>query len=582
MEEATRVQDVESSVQKLKRRMDEARTRKDAELAAQKAQRLKQAVSDSSDPSPLPALQRPVPEIETLSSNNAIISESCKSPISGATAPSPTKMKPLSIARSLDDPIASLISRRVEPEVNHQPRSRILRSPSAIPEKPPYHHMQETAHLGVEPTEMAKYVPYLVPPSETVQDASQSADCNSTPTEACHRFSTLHIQNMGIVEYVVPLSMPPRAQKQYIDTYRYYWKRIERFVQRKESTRQLLDDMNLMCDRVAMATTHMDLEGGGPSSQDEVDPEEEASYAESCSEKFVFLGKLLQCIRHDDIHLAIVARPGQLMDFIETFLRARKMHYARPDTMSYSDADHAQGSASVTIIASGSRSSIMPQAADLIIAFDETFSAKDTQVQALRNKITRVGPLAPVIHLVVYASLEHINLCIPTTFQPLSRLRALIFCMLHTEKYVGQLATESLKLSVYNPAKCASQIAQNIRVCRAADKLLPAMPALENIPVLESDISDTMSDASDECHSYLDNDSPLLVWPDRTPISSKAELDGRIALGDKRNWVRYSCSWARLMVYLANELLRYFVLLLNHNLREAMLRVNLVASFRFW
>ena len=317
--------------------------------------------------------------------------------------------------------------------------------------------------------------------------------------------TSLHIHNLRPGEFVMPLSMPPRTQKQYIDTYRFFQRKIALFGEGQDVSRDIVEDLNIMLDRVARVTTHMDLDGGGPSSQDEVDVVGEAGYAVSVSEKFRFLGCLLSLARDMEMHIVIVARSGQLCDFIATTLKAQKINYfPLVDRHSHMAVLQEFGSVlSVTLLASGMegvRLTPVTRKADLVIAFDETFDPDNPELRALRGHMTSQDQLVPVIRLVVYATLEHIHLCLPMTLEPNDRLRKLLYYMVHAEVAVGQLAPENLRQSPFDPSRCAEQLVQFVLAGALTGTFpLPSIPPIEGLPVLDTDssMSDAKSDISE-------------------------------------------------------------------------------------
>lgn len=323
----------------------------------------------------------------------------------------------------------------------------------------------------------------------------------------------LELRKLGRLEFVAPLSMQARVQQQYLDTINFFGKEIRDFLEKGFRRTDLLERLNTLLDEVSNVTIHMDLQGSGASSQEGVDPADEADYAESCSEKFKFLGHFLAVARNDELHVGIVARPGPLLDLIETFLKAKTVSYNRPDRRLKLDA---KSKLEITIMPSGIEgASFLPRSADLVLAFDESFNANDTQVKLLRRHVVHTKP-SPVLRLIVYASVEHIDLCLSKALEPVERLRQLILCLLQTQRYVGELRPNEPTTS-----DCAEVVLRYLQEgAQESSWTLPATRPIDNIAQMESDgsLSDTMSDVSDEYKPT----GPLRYWPN--PIPPKARL----------------------------------------------------------
>lgn len=521
----------ESRLDRMKRKIQEIEASSDAKLAAQKTER--KQLMNSTAPSSAPPSR---PELEPKSTP-AIALQSPKGPKSPSLARiAVTPKGPLS-PTALGSPPG--IERASPLSVN---------SPAKIPVQEPYVPQVEPSFLGVDPTEMAKDLPA---PTTASQRASQSlmmpslrggesAADEATSTTSDLQTTSLHVQNLGPAEYIIPLSMPPRTQKQYIDTYRFFQRKISMFGEGQDLSREIVEDLNIMLDRVAKVTNHMDLDGGGPNSQSEVDVDGEAGYAASVSEKFQFLGCFLTIARDLDMRIAIVARSGQLCDFIETTLKSHEITYARFLDQEDSSARSAQyGSRLLVTLLSSRLDEDEPMSdnhkVDMVIAFDETFDAQYSEVQVLRGQTASQTPSVPVIRLVVYATLEHIHLCLPTTLDPSDRLRKLLYYMVHAEVAVGQLATENFRQSPFDPSRSAERLVEFVRAGAIPGAWnLPSIPPIDDLPMLDTDSS--ISDARSDMSASLKPEDTLQYWPNHKII--KPNLNERVA-GVKRPFVSH-------------------------------------------
>ena len=325
------------------------------------------------------------------------------------------------------------------------------KSPSLIPEKVDAHVQQEQSRLEVRPLKVPVDLPLPTLPMRAVQPPPHTPTFPSKlsfhtevsyPQKSAATLIPTHLKEM---EFVIPLSMSPRVRDQYVSTINYYQKEIETFMKVETPSDEIVGKVRVMLDRVKQVTTHVDLDGGGGVSQGSPGHEEaldEAVWAETCSAKFLFLRHFLNPLRLHDVHIAIVARPGQLHDIIETFLIGTGIKYNRPATVSRSKPG-IKGRMDVTLIASGEEgASALPKPANIVIAFDSSFNSQDVQVGILRGHLVNVGQLCPVIHLLVYKSAEHIERCIPESMNSIERLRRIVSCIIQTRHDVGQLLSD--------------------------------------------------------------------------------------------------------------------------------------------
>lgn len=392
-----------------------------------------------------------------------------------------------------------------------------------IPNKLAYQVQEEPERLEVQPLLISTELPLPVRSSQSVPHTPATPSRlvmhkEATPSQAPpSQTMSLEPRNIGKMEFIIPLCMQKRILQQYVDTMNYYEHSIRESMTSENLSDKSINDLNVLLGRLADVATHIGLEGGGPGSQDSVKSEHEALYAEMSSEKFKFLKCLFEAAKDDDLHIALIAKPGPLHDIVETFLKGKKVRYNRPATFSRSDPRNASGRLQVSVLASG-RAVGSPievaRKADLVIALDETFNANDTQVLDLRK--TNTGGLAPVIRLIIYASVEHLDLCLPRTLEPINRLRKLISCVCYTQSIVGELQDHEP-----NPQVCANYVATFLRGnTQKTTWSLPTIQPIPNLPVMDSDssLSDAMSDVSVE----LGRPSEIArkYWPYNPPVSA--------------------------------------------------------------
>lgn len=407
---------------------------------------------------------------------------------------------------------------RVQSHVTAQ-SLRATASPSIIPAKAPYQVQEEPERLEIQPSMILKEVslparnPQSAPHTPTTP-SRLSMHKEASPVQS--QTTTLKVKNLGPREFVVTLAIQPRILSQYVDTIEYYPQAIGTTMTAETIGEDVVERLNTLLHRLGNVATHIGLEGGGPTSQEDVKPEEEAQYAELSSEKFKFLGHLLELTRDSQIHIAVVAKPGHLLDIIEMFLKGKNVFYRRQDKES--TCWGSCGPQMVSIVAAGEAISLPP--VQVIIAFDETFNAKDTQITKLRQHVASGNELTPVIRLVVYSSVEHLDLCLARSLEPTDRIRKLIFCIWHTQRYVGQLEPQEP-----GAVECAQEVFEFFKCgLKTSSWTLPNIRPIENLPIMDSDssLSDAISDISDiykpeGAPRYYPNPVPPLITDPKNP-----------------------------------------------------------------
>lgn len=252
------------------------------------------------------------------------------------------------------------------------------------------------------------------------------------------------------IEYVVTLPMTQRIRDQYISVVNSNQSDIDAFLNDESTSDEVLDKIRAMLDQVKNLTIHRDIDGEYRDFKGEMVAEEEVSWTEGSSSKFQFLRRFFESVRDKDVHIALVAQSGRLHDIIENYLQGICVRYNRPGNVSRSKPSASKGRLEVTLIASGlDGASSVTKRADLVIAFDSSFNAKDKQVDLLRHHMINVGELSPIIHLIVYKSVEHIERSIPMSMKPIERLRKIVHYVVQTHLEVGLLELDDLGIAAY-------------------------------------------------------------------------------------------------------------------------------------
>lgn len=442
-------------------------------------------------------------------------------------SPAPTRDEQPRPPLSAATPSSSVVRDEVHARVQSPVAAESLRSttsPSVIPSKAPYQVQEEPSRLEVQPSTILKEIslparnPHSAPHTPTTP-SKLSMHKEASPLQS--QTTILKVRNLGPREFVVTLPMQPRILSQYVDTIEYYPEAIRKNMTEERIGEDVAERLNKLLHRLSNVATHIGLEGGGPSSQEDINPEEEALYAELSSEKFKFLAQLLALTRESSTHIAVVAKPGHLLDIIEMFLKGKDVSYLRPDTKTKALKPQKPGSVgSQTVIVIPSGETVFFPSVDLIVAFDETFNAKESHITNSREQKASGGDLTPVIRLVVYSSVEHLDLCLARSLEPIDRIRKLIFCVWHTQRSVGQLEADEP-----GPADCAQKVLEFYNSgSKTSAWTLASIRPIENIPAMDSDssLSDAISDISDiykpeVAPKYYPNPVPPLITNPNNP-----------------------------------------------------------------
>jgi hypothetical protein len=323
---------------------------------------------------------------------------------------------------------ASVIARQAEARAasasaapSTQPSATPSRQTSAAPFTQPVSQMLPLRN----PTE----IPPLVSPSP-----KNSSEAESNP-------KGLQILPLASEEYIVPLPLNAITRDIYDGELANFRRQQKAFLRNEEADESLINEIDSMLDRLTKLCDHQDLILSDPSTQ-ELDPfEVQAAWAENISTKCVFLGSFLGLLRSFNIHLAIVARPGRMLDILEAVLRKEGCIYTRPDRPDHTGNAATQGLMKTTLLPSNFHArNLEIEPASIVIAFDSTFD-KEQYPKKLRDDPLRPGTLAPLIYLTVIRSVEHFELCFDKRMDQLDRRAALVSCVLQSRHEVGVLPT---------------------------------------------------------------------------------------------------------------------------------------------
>ena len=430
------------------------------------------SVSDELEISGTPSPEQthsPIPKLEQDTSPPALYLAEVHPWISATGDPSLTQLRPaihFGLPRPHQTMSASPASRATSSEPSLKERLRSLRAASAA-NRTPSATSQAAPVVGTatpqSTSSRSSVAPSMQPPQfandkgELTTPGGQEITMGSTQHErqdirGLSQFTqsvlSLDSPRLGKMEFAVPLGMSARVRDYYEQAVYNCKEDVETFLNaRKDSKFSPDSGMMELLERVDNFSLHPDLEDTSAlressSSLSNAPPETETRWAEDCSAKFKFLRGMLDLLRPHDTHIAILARPGPLLNILEKFLRGHNVRFSRPDRRAFSDKS-AKGALQVTLLPTGSTgSAFVVSTASVVLAMDNSFRASDPQVVSLRAHLVDVGRLAPVLRLVVLNSAEHIERCIPAGLGKTLQLQIFISCVAKARNAVGKMTAE--------------------------------------------------------------------------------------------------------------------------------------------
>ncbi|ESZ93081.1 hypothetical protein SBOR_6511 [Sclerotinia borealis F-4128] len=316
-------------------------------------------------------------------------------------------------------------------------RSTKSRSPLTIPPRvatappaPSNNHplpMRDSIADTTRPRNMAPSIPR--------SSVEESADTNP---------DILTVRKLGRNEFIIPLPMMTQVRDVYDTTIKNKKNDIMSFVGGSialdsESMDMMLEELKLICD-------HQDLIVEESSTQN-LDDSAQARYAVTISTKFLFIQQFLSSLRVTKVHVVILARDA-ILPILEALFRSQNFYYNRPDmpgNMSENLGKSEEDMMQITLLPTwiDVRDCIVAPAS-VVVAFDSSFSAsqgEDEHYQALPFDPRNPDKRAPLLWLVITNSVEHVELCIPTTLESSERKDRLVQYVARTRKVVGLLDT---------------------------------------------------------------------------------------------------------------------------------------------
>jgi hypothetical protein len=310
-----------------------------------------------------------------------------------------------------------------------------------------------------------------MPPPASVEETQDDDDQLSDPG-----LFTLQSPELKSTDHVVLLPLASMVRNVYEATLKARQREITSFLNNGEVGPRVLDQLDSMVEELKKLTDHQDLITDMTLTQSAVPDEHQAKWAETCSTKCLFLRHFLENMRRHEQHVAILARPGRMLDILESILKVHSFIYERPDRPSRPNP-RAAGPLRITLLPTGlNGGQYVVTRADAVIAFDETFRVSERYSDVLRTHLYEPGRLSPLILLVVAYSAEHIDLCLPKLPDPNDRRELLVHFIVQKHKVVGDLA-EGIPL----PDESATAVARYLQ----SDNSVWPLPTNADITGLE-------------------------------------------------------------------------------------------------
>jgi hypothetical protein len=327
---------------------------------------------------------------------------------------------------------------------------------------------------------------HMLPVRENVSGVPPPASIEDNPDEEEQPSETgeviLSLPPMKPTDHVILLPLASMVRNVYKATITNRRREILAFVNSVEMDPKLLEQMDAMVEELKMLTDHQDLITDISGTQPAVPDEHQAKWAETCSTKCLFLRYLLYDLRRVEKHVAILARPGKMLDILESILKVNSFIYERPDRPSRSN-NRAVGPLRITLLPTGlNGGQYVVNRADAVIAFDETFRASERYSKVLRPHLYEPGKLSPLISLMVAYSAEHIELCLPKFDDPIERKMCLVNFIAQKRERLGDLDDGLLW-----PQQVATAVAQYLRVDDSTWPL-PENPDITGLEILDPNL----------------------------------------------------------------------------------------------
>lgn len=387
------------------------------------------------------------------------------------------------------------------------------RSPSEIPPRRPSPPPSSSINQMIPPAPILPIRDHSLDQlMASVEDPQVSGENSPPPRES---LASLHLPAQKSADRIVSLPIISIVRDVYGAALRNNKQDIKALILDHRLDPAGVQRIDAMVEQLQLITDHQDLIADVTSTQAALSDEHQSKWAETSSSKCLFIREFLDALRLQEKHVAVLARPGRMLDILEALLRANRYIYVRPDTSTSSGQDVA-GALKVTLLPTGlDGSRYIVARADVVIAFDESFRAGEQYSQILRADITEPQKLSLLISLVVTNSAEHIELCLPKDMSPFKRKRSLV-------GYIWQKRHDVGKLDNYPPPDQAALAIAQYLIMNSIQETpwpLPENPDIEGIRPSSDEPTDPPSGSTTQSRDENQFEPPVL------PSSIKRTLD---------------------------------------------------------
>jgi hypothetical protein len=345
---------------------------------------------------------------------------------------------------------------------------RAARTASAIPHTPP---------PPAPPINQMLPLRESAPEAPVVAEAAPSP--KASPEQDEESTKGLQLLPLGDNVFTIPLPMTALSRDIYDQEITNHQPQRRSFLNDEVIDMRLVDDIDKMLERLQMICDHQDLIDADSASQALEPYSRQAKWAENISTKCIFLAEFLDSLRRRliDTHIVVFVRPGRMTDILESVFRVHDYCYRRPDRSQF---QRGQGRMKISLLPTN----INPRdlrdygvgPAALVIAFDSTF-VNGPQVDSLRMDPLNPQRLAPLAHLVITHSIEHLDLCIKKDMNELDRKQILVNALSLLRQDVGILNPN------YPSPDAAAKALSDFIARGAREWPLFPMPDIEDVPV---------------------------------------------------------------------------------------------------
>ncbi|KAI6894518.1 hypothetical protein KC355_g20635, partial [Hortaea werneckii] len=253
-----------------------------------------------------------------------------------------------------------------------------------------------------------------------------------------------------------------------------------------------INEVEHLLERLRRILVHPDLDNVDTLTQYDVEPRQDAQWAVDCSAKFRLLKILLDGIRDQTLHIAIVTRSERLLQILATFLTGINVPHRFSHDITGSNISNDHEGLMVTLAAVGGEGGIgRPSPADMVMTLEPSISEDNSTVKVFAPN---TGHESIFITLVVPGSMEHIDMSVSSTLASPLRLRALMSGAWEYRNEAGRLAEGNL-----TPDTVGSLIAQYMSA-QEEQRQWPLVN-LEPLPDLDSQTESDLQHTSEDAHA---------------------------------------------------------------------------------